>query len=338
MTFDRRQQSRSQAISVAACAACILCLAPAPAQEPRSKLSAPEPIKRNETQVFKLKNALANEMATLLTTALGGASTGSTVSIVPDSRTNALIVSGPKEDVDKFNAFIAHLDQPGASTGPPPARLKVYNLGSIEPSESLKSALQMVLTGRTGNFAVDERRRVAIISADDVVHQSVEELLRALQGEGPRGPIVDVKVRVLWLVNGQKGEESAPLPDDLKEVLSSLAKLGIDRPRLAAQTLVNGTVGTQFQAQGVAQLVGAPCRVNVSGRLSVKGDTPALEISLNASQPGGRGAAEISLCELRTEITAPVGHFVVLGMTPMDSMTSVFVVQVLKPEGQGKRP
>src|SRR4029077_6556385 len=121
-------------------------------------------------------------------------------------------------------------------------------------------------------------------------------------------------------------------------VLSGLGKLGIDRPRLVSQTMVNGTVGTQFRAHGVAKLDGAACRLTVSGRLSVKGDTPALEISLNASQPAARGTGETSLCELRTEITAPIGHFVVLGMTPMDAMTSVFVVQVLKPEGPGQRP
>lgn len=339
MTVEYRRQPRSRAIGLAAVlAACVLCPALALAQAPSSKAPVPEPVKTNESQVFKLKDAPAQELATILSKALGAAGTGSLVSVVPEPFTNALIVTGTKAEIDKVRALVEQLDQPGASSAPAAARLKIYQLGSLEPGGHLTSVLQMLLNPRGGNFSVDEQRRVAIVSADDVAHKAVEELLRALQGVAtPRGPIVDVKVRVLWLVNGQKGEEAAPVPDDVKEVLSPLAKLGIDRPRVAAQTLINGTVGTQFQAQGVAAIVGAQCRLTVSGRLSVKGETPALQISLNASQPGARGS-EISLCDLRTEITAPVGHFVVLGMTPMDAMTSVFVVQVLKPEVQGQRP
>jgi hypothetical protein len=43
---------------------------------------------------------------------------------------------------------------------------------------------------------------------------------------------------------------------------------------------------------------------------------------------GGRSAAQI--CNLQTQITTPLGHAVVLGVTPTESMTSVFVVQVLR--------
>jgi hypothetical protein len=322
---------------MAALAVWVLCLAPALAQVPGGKAPVPDPA--NEIKIFHLKDAHANEMSSVLSKALASTVGGPPVSIVPDSRTNAVIVTGPRAEIDKIKALIAQLDQPGASIGPPSQRLKVYQLGTIEPTASLTSALQMLLNPRGGNFAVDDQRRVAIVSADEFALKAVEELFGTLEGQRvPRAPIVDVKVRVLWLVNGQKSEEAAPVPDDLKEVVSGLAKLGIDRPRLAAQTLVNGTVGTQLQAQGVAKLGSAPCRLTMSGRLSVKGESPALEISLNASQPGGRGAGDVSLCELRTEITAPFGHFVVLGMTPMDAMTSVFVVQVLKPEVRDQRP
>ena len=38
--------------------------------------------------------------------------------------------------------------------------------------------------------------------------------------------------------------------------------------------------------------------------------------------------AKTVLCQLKTTIKAPIGQSVVLGVTPLDSMTSVFVVQL----------
>src|SRR5262245_36622960 len=334
MIRGRRTYARASTFGlVVLLAAAALHVAPALAQDRRGKASSSEPAKGREFHVFQLKHARAREMVNLL----GGLFPGE-ASIAMDERTNAVLVSGQPSEIEKVQALIAKLDVEAEGNAPLPARLKVYHLGSVEPTPSLASSLEMLLKPRAGNFALDEQRRVAIVSADDVALKAVEELLRTLDRPAPRAPVVDVKVRVLWLVNNLKGQEGAPPPDDLKDVLSGLAKLGIDRPRVVAQTLVNATVGTQFQAQGVANLNSAICPLTVSGRLGVKGDTPTLDISLSARQPRGREAGEISLCDLHTQITAPLGHFVVLGMTPMDAMTSVFVVQVLKPEGQGQRP
>jgi hypothetical protein len=116
------------------------------------------------------------------------------------------------------------------------------------------------------------------------------------------------------------------LPEDLKEVLPGLSKLGIDKPRLAAQTLVNVTSGSRFQTRGVAKL-DSPCQFSVSGQFTGSNEPPKLHIDIRATRPGQPGPAEI--CSLQTEISAPLGHLVVLGLTPTEAATSVFVVQVL---------
>ena len=46
----------------------------------------------------------------------------------------------------------------------------------------------------------------------------------------------------------------------------------------------------------------------------------------------GNAKDTAEICNISTEISAPIGHFVVLGVTPTRSMTSVFVVQVLAKE------
>jgi hypothetical protein len=209
-------------------------------------------------------------------------------------------------------------------------------------------------------LAADARTNAILVSASDDEIAKIKDLIARLDTPSARDdaarPKVQVQVRVIWLVNDaprpvapppQAGTvppgvpaapAPAPPPDDLKEVLPALTKFGIDKPRLAAQTLVSVTPDVQFQAKGVASLDGLPCQFAVTGRLVDKMEKmPVLEVTLRATRERAtrdqqRTSEEIG--NLQTEITAPPGHFVVLGMTPMDAMTSIFVVQVLVPDGQ----
>src|SRR5262249_29638613 len=148
-----------------------------------------------------------------------------------------------------------------------------------------------------GNFAVDRQRRQVILSADMNTRKIVEALLARLEDRAPGQTDQDMQVRVVWLVNGLAREDAPAPPDDLKEVLPSLAKLAIDRPRLAGQTLVNVTPTTrEFQAKGTARL-DVPCPFSVTGRLSDKKQTPVLEVSIRAS----RLDSKEEICSLQTE-------------------------------------
>jgi hypothetical protein len=94
---------------------------------------------------------------------------------------------------------------------------------------------------------------------------------------------------------------------------------------------VSVTPNAPFQTLGVAKL-DAPCEFTVTGRLTDKTELPGLHISITADceRPGKRQR----LCNLETNISAPLGHLVVLGVTPTDASTSVFVVQVLRPDAR----
>jgi len=309
---------------------------PAPAK-PGAKAEQPEDEDSPaEVQIIPLKSANAADVAELLKVMLGmktpegGEAGGRYVPIAVDQRTNSLIVSAPASQIERIRSIIKKLDVVGDNE-PPAQRPSVIPLRSLEPDASLQEALRQVLTGQ-GNFTVDRQRKVLIVSCDERTKQAVTALLEDLekQGQKQRGTTAQstpqVQVRVVWLVNDIPHQESAKLPDDLKEVLPGLAKLGIDKPRLAAQTLVNVTYGTRFQTRGVARL-DAPCQFSVSGQFTGTSEPPKLHIDIHANRLPQAGPGEI--CSLQTEISAPPGHLVVLGVTPTEASTSVFVVQVL---------
>jgi len=227
---------------------------------------------------------------------------------------------------------------PGRDDASPQLRLRVFQLSHVEPDKTLEDALKLVFPrGGPGHFSLDRQRKRVIINAPEVTAKTVEALLVRLD-EPPRAQLApNVRVRVVWLISGHPADKEAPLaapPADLKEVLPGLAKLGIDKPRLAAQAVLSVRPNARFETKGAARL-GLPCQFAVSGRFSDR-EVPGLDLRIKATRPGGLGTEEI--CNLQTEISAPPGHLVVLGVTPTDGATSVFVVQVLPQEEKKPAP
>jgi hypothetical protein len=305
--------------------------------KPGSKADQPEDgSKQTEIQIIPLKSANAAETAELLKVMLGmktpeGDETGGCyIPIAVDLRTNSLIVSATADQIERIVTIVKKLDVI-SDNEPPAQRPSVIPLRSLEPNESLREALRLVLTGQ-GNFTVDRQRKALILSCDEKTKQVVTALLGDLEKQsekqqGTTKPNPQIQVRVVWLVNDVPHQEASKLPDDLKEVLPGLAKLGIDKPRLAAQTLVNVTSGTKFQTRGIARL-DSPCQFSVNGQFTSDNEAPKLHIDIRANRVPQAGPPG-EICSLQTEISAPPGHLVVLGVTPTEASTSVFVVQVL---------
>jgi len=87
------------------------------------------------------------------------------------------------------------------------------------------------------------------------------------------------------------------------------------------------TPGSEFEIQGETR--------RESNVLSVKGilqesqgQSNVLSLSLAVKRPKAG-----PLCELSSRITLPTGQYVVVGTTPTDKATSVFVVQLLQTDG-----
>jgi hypothetical protein len=303
-----------------------LLLAPAVSQE-AAKPGTDAP-KANDFHILALKYARAADVARLLQEMY--ATKGEpTLRVTAEPITNQVLVSAPAAQLAEIRAILAKIDV--AADNEAVRRINVYQLRFIEPDKALEDALRLVFgPGAAGNFALDRAHKQVIVSASEPVLKEVDALLNRLDARPVEQTFEDVQLRVVWLANSPARDEKAVVPpDDLKEVLPGLAKLGIDRPHLVAQTLVNVTPGTEYRVKGVAKL-DTPCHFSVTGRFVYKKDTPSLDISLHAMRDRERGQDDV--CNLQTEINAPLGHLVVLGVTPTDSVTSVFVVQVLRRE------
>ena len=91
------------------------------------------------------------------------------------------------------------------------------------------------------------------------------------------------------------------------------------------------TTDEEFGLHCTTVLDDRPCEVSMAGSLREALDEAAslrIEIRAEGYLPE-LGDNKRNLCDLETEVVAPLGHPVVLGVTPVGQRTSVFVLQVL---------
>jgi hypothetical protein len=104
-------------------------LAPLGAQDPEAEKPG-RPSKPLHAEVIALKHAVAHEMATVLSASLHG-SVLARVRLVPDPRTNAILVSAEEGDLDHIRRLVGALDvEPRREkpAGPAPRRSVTYEI------------------------------------------------------------------------------------------------------------------------------------------------------------------------------------------------------------------
>jgi hypothetical protein len=320
-------------------AACGLLFGPVMADEPPKEASAPA-----QFQSIKLKYAKASDTAKLLQSIFTTKAAESSIKLVADESANSVLIYASAAQIAEIREILKNLDMPREEAEAPPPKISIYELRSLEPDKALEDSLRLVFAKKTtANFSVDKTRKCVIVSADNITTDAVEALLMRLEAAGTSRPDEDVQVRVVWFVSVEGDDDKGPpLADDLKEVAPGLAKLGINKPRVAAQFMVNAQPNTQFQAKGTAKLGAVACNVSVLGRLNNRKEPPGLEIAIQAARGGGAEARATigtnEICNIQTDISAPFGHLVVLGVTPTEGTTSAFVVQVLRKEAKKPTP
>ncbi len=223
--------------------------------------------------------------------------------------------------------------------------LQIFALKYIPADGDLVKKLSALLPGVV--LAMDSRTNSVIIQSDAKQVDRAKELLAALDvpaaSKDADPAHRDRQVRIIWLMSGlEKGD---PLPQDMAPIVDELRKYGVTGLQLVTQTMVRGR--NQFTTSAYPDLDGKPVRLEINGTFSSQnqsGDNAELEISLSASttsvatdtvrQSGratnsSRKSSKESLALLETTVLAPFGHPVVLCMTPIKKMTSVFIVQIL---------
>jgi hypothetical protein len=261
---------------------------------------------------------------------------GSGVRIVADERGNTVLVSGPSEIQERVSELIQLLDTP---VDRPARLLRIFRL-THAGAEDTAMILHEMFAAEDLNVSVDHRTNSLVVSADESLLGEIEAVLPELDtfaaepAEQARGRTY--QVRIVWLAAGPSDlliADAEPAAD-LGEVISELTQIGVENVEQVGQVIVNSASEGSFSAACSPLWFGAPADLKVSGRLRELPGMASLEISIDAHQTrvesteAGRVSRAVTLAHLQTGMAAPLGHHVVLGITPMEKTTSVFVVQI----------
>ncbi len=303
------------------------------ASSPRAEVSAMVSRDGDRTlSVIQLRHAAAIDAAAVIDQVIAAQGV-----ITVDERTNALIVVGTEQAQVIVREIVAALDV--ELDDEKTADDQIVRLFKLEHAivnnaltSKLGSLLPQALTGGPGRFSYREPVRVAFDAAtNQIIARGTKEALDTVGSlidaidrapDAPRAP-TELQVRLVWLVGGLADDLGAKIPPDMEEVILELSKLGVKELRLAAQAIVRVTGNKRFGTVFVANL-NESWSMAFSGRAgSGPGGTRTLDVELQGESRSGKAESM-----LETSITTVSGHFVVLGVSPIQNLESVFVLQV----------
>lgn len=296
------------------------------------------------TQIVQLEHTAAVHLTSVLQeVAPRGAA------VVPDERTNALIIHASAEEFESLMALVRTLDVAVKEEG-----LRTYRLAHIRASDALASTLSRIFPSASrspaGSRDRTETLRIALDpSSNQVVATGPADLLDSLgqvladldvASAPSTSPRDQMTIRVAWLVSSEDGALGRPAPEDLGGVREELARIGLADLRLAAQSVLRVSSNEEFSTEFIAMLDEAWI-VSIEGRATaLDGDASRLTIRIRGRgaeasgrvQPAQPGASSLKVADVRTTITTRSGHFVVLGVAPIGDRDSVFVIQATTSE------
>jgi hypothetical protein len=307
--------------------------APMPGQEGKGAGATDE---KKDSLVLRLRYASAPDVARVLKAVFDAKDDkGGRLTLVADDRTNSLIVNASPAVMATIRRVLEQLDAPVAESGKVAPEMAVLSLRNLDPDEGVEAALRLVLPDATvGRFSIDRKRRVVTIVTSRPTLEKVEALLAKLEmltdGQHKSSQVrrqLRVPLRLLWLASGAAVPKEAPAPpDDLKAVLPELTRLGLDQPRVIADTLLSVTLDEPFELSSRSRLA-TPCLLTVAGTLTVPHDQILLKLTARATSEESKRTG--TLFSLKTQLSFAIGAPVVIGTTAGDKLVSAFVVQVL---------
>ena len=303
---------------------------------------------KRDLHIYEPKWAKANELASLLSN-LYRARRGDAplLQVTVDEKTNRLFLSADAANWGEITALLAKIDVQ-TSAGGDGRSLEFIPLGRglSGDYESLQNVLNMLFANNpTVKYSLVPSKNLLILNADEKARAEVQKLCIALaeSREPARAPesvartLPTMQIRLLWLVDSQAQKDGSALTGDVLKIVPVLAKLGVEHPRLLSNSLVTciANVEPGFTTTGNAFFGGeAQAFVHFKGHCGiVDSNHVALSVDLRInSEEDDTGKSVTGLAGITTEIQTPLGHYVVLGMTPSQGKTSVFVIQVTKVE------
>ncbi|NOY40614.1 MAG: hypothetical protein GXP26_02085 [Planctomycetes bacterium] len=225
--------------------------------------------------------------------------------------------------------------------------LRAFRLQHIAP-DLLARTLESFLGENQLRLVPDLVNNMLIVYAKENVLEQISELVETLdqnpdsQYESDEEETIEAQsllIRIFWLANGlPEGEGSDPyeyLPDS---VIEAVGQLGLQEPRLVTQssTSVYAEVddATDFHFYFPAFVLDEALQFQSRGELFFQHqsayDPPMLMLELGVEVQG-----ESNLIELAGKLSAPLGHYMVLGTTNyatehVGESRFAFVVQIIE--------
>ena len=247
-----------------------------------------------------------------------------------------LIAYASASDHERLKEFIKRIDVLPERE----EQVKVFNLIHAEAAP-MAQAVSEILHTEEVKLAVDTRTNSLMAVGPESTLSVIEALLLRLDEPEPRKSEETFRVRIVWFAEGSPDDEAAKLDNDLLAVQAELSRIGVGPFHSMGQVMVNTAPGGVFQIGCPAALGDEPADLKIDGALDLeRRERPLLTIKITAMRRGFRGGGGATgfpgierLVELQTDIAAPLGHCVVLGVTPVQEKTLAFVVQVQSDDG-----
>ena len=262
--------------------------------------------------------------------------------IAVDPRTNGLIISGSKETVKVVEAILLRLDE-GTDR-----KSTIVHLKNVPADEVAKILLKQLGSAEKMQLVADPRQNALLLSAPEGVMKNALELLEVLDVPVTKGKLAgkNVLINTYWIVDqASVGDRFANWK--LREIPSSIEKLvkeklakraNIKIPMLATNLAVQAEIGEQLTSSSAIQNGGSgnindqsSYEIDIMGSIwnePSSGDKVDLELQMKIGLKGKNKNSGDS--RIQTKISSPLNHPICLGMTPVNGVDSILVLEIVE--------
>jgi len=250
-----------------------------------------------------------------------------------DSTRKRVIVFASHTAHQRLMDLLKKIDVPPAEEE---SQLKVFSLVNANAS-SMSSLLSRIASNKEVKIAADLRTNSLLAVGPPDQLQVIAALLMSLDEKSDRElhlPNKTYRVRIVWFAEGPPNDKAVKLDNGLQVVQDELSRIGIKAIRQMGQTMVSAAPQGDFNIGCSVVLGDGPADLEINGNLDMRRETPHLKIEISVGRDqalADRDAGTtrpVQVVNLATEIIAPLGHYVVLGVTPVQEKTLAFAVQV----------
>ena len=249
----------------------------------------------------------------------------SSIRIAKDESSNRIIVAATEDRLKIVEALLRQLDKADRRVD---RQTQMFHI-SRPVDGGMRNALDLTVQGTDVEYTFDPQRGLLMAHGKGAELELFADTLQALDGHPDDNE--PQTLRVTWLMNRENREtKPANLPHELGPVILSLKRPEIDQLKIATQLI--GSVGSSeetFSVTGTPE----PVTVYVNGERLGRGSNPTrLQLTIHTKQATVlEGELEFrTVAGVETNVSRRPGQLVVLGVAPLGSRQSVFVVQLAR--------